>query len=99
MQSLATCVWALGSVGEIEKARRLLQVVEHPPSGLWLDPVMMAAAYTGLGDTDRAIGWYQKGFEERAPNMVYMKVGPGAWDSLRNDPRFQTILRQMNFPQ
>jgi len=99
MQTLATCVWALGSVGEIEKARRLLQVVEHPPSGLWLDPVMMAAAYTGLGDTDRAIGWYQKGLEERSPNMVYIKVSPGAWDALRGDVRFQSIQRQMNFPQ
>jgi tetratricopeptide (TPR) repeat protein len=98
MQSLATCVWALGSVGETEKARRLLEVVEHPPSGVWLDPVMMAAAYTGLGDTDRAIDWYQKGFEERSPNMVYMKTSPGAWDAVRGDARFQSIQRQMGFP-
>ena len=99
MQSLATCVWALGTVGETDQARRLLRVVEHPPSGLWLDPAIMAAAYVGLGDIDRAMTWYQKGLEERSPNMVYMKVGPGAWDSVRGDPRFQAMLRQMNFPE
>jgi hypothetical protein len=98
MQSLATCVWALGAVDDKDKARRLLAVVENPPSGLWLDPVMMAAAYTGLGDIDRSMAWYQKGLEERAPNMVYMKVAPGAWDAVRGDSRFQAILRQMNFP-
>jgi len=98
MQSLATCVWALGAVDDKDKARRLLAVVENPPSGLWLDPVMMAAAYTGLGDIDRSIAWYQKGLEERSPNMVYMKVAPGAWDAVRSDSRFQAILRQMNFP-
>jgi hypothetical protein len=71
----------------------------HPPSGLWLDPVMMASAYVGLGNIDRAMAWYQKGLDERAPNMVYAKVSPGAWDSVRSDPRFQAILRQMNFPE
>jgi len=99
MQSLGTCVWALGSVGETDKARRLLKVVEHPPAGVWLDPGYMGAAYVGLGDIERAISWYQKGLEERSPNMVYMKVGPGQWDSVRGDPRFQPILRQMNFPK
>jgi hypothetical protein len=58
---------------------------------------MMAAAYTGLGDIDRSMAWYQKGLEERSPNMVYMKVAPGAWDDVRGDSRFQAILRQMNF--
>ena len=40
---------------------------------------------------------YQKGMEERAPNMLYMKVG-APWDTARGDPRFQALLRQMNFP-
>ena len=99
MQSLATCVWALGAVGEKDKARRLLQVVEHPPADRWLDPVIMAHAYIGLGDIDRAVRWFQQGLEQHAPNMVYAKIGPDPWDSVRSDPRFQAILRQMNFPE
>ena len=54
-------------------------------------------AYGGLGDVARAVEWYQKGAEERSPNMVYMKVG-GQWDPARADPGFQALLRQMNFP-
>ena len=97
MQVMGACVWALGVVGQTDQARRLLQTLEHPPSGIWLDPSVMGNAYGGLGDLDRAIAWYEKAVEERAPNMVYMKVG-AAWDAVRGDPRFQALLRQMNFP-
>ena len=98
MQALAVCAWALGSVGQHGEARRLLRIVERPPGGLWLDPAFMGNAYIGLGDTDEAVRWYQKGFEERAPNMVYLHVSPGPWDSAKTDPRIQTLLRRMNFP-
>ncbi len=97
MQAIGSCVWALGVVGQTEQTRRLFQTLEHPPSGIWLDPTVMGGAYSGLGDVDRAIAWYQKGLEERAPNMVYMKVS-APWDFVRADPRFQALLRQMNFP-
>jgi hypothetical protein len=96
-QAMGICVWALGVVGETNQARRLLQVLEHPPSGIWLDPAVMGNAYGGLGDIARATAWYKKGLEERAPNMLYMKAG-AAWDSARADPRFQAVLHQMNFP-
>ena len=97
MQAMGICVWALGVAGQTDQARRLLQTLEHPPSGIWLDPTFMGNAYGGLGDIDRAMAWYQKGMEERAPNMIYMKVNV-EWDAARGDPRFQALLRQMNFP-
>src|SRR6185295_12959900 len=75
MQAIGSCVWALGVTGQTDQARRLLQTLEHPPPGLWLDPTVMGGAYSGLGDIDRAIGWYEKGLEDRAPNMTYLKVG------------------------
>jgi len=98
MQVLANCAWSYGVAGDTDEARRLLRIVEHPPAGEWLDPAVMSNAYGAVGDVDRAIEWCRKGLEERAPNMVYMKVGP-AWDPIRADPRFQTMFREMNFPQ
>jgi hypothetical protein len=62
------------------------------------DPVPMGDAYAGLGDVTRAVEWYQRGLEERSPNMIYMKVDALA-DSVRRDPRFQAVIRQMNFPE
>ena len=97
MQTTAVCVWALGSVGQTAEARRLILTLEHPPAGVWLDPAMMTSAYGGVGDLDRALEWFQRGIDERAPNMIYANAGP-AFDFARPDPRFQALLRRMNFP-
>ena len=71
--------------------------LEHQPAGVWLDPAIMASAYGGVGDMDRALEWTERGLTERATNMIYMKVAP-TWDFGRSDPRFQALLRRMNFP-
>ena len=97
MQAIAECVAELGIVGRTTEARRLLERLEHPPAGIWLDPVPMGDAFAGLGDINREVEWYKRGLEERSPNMIYLKVNPWA-DAARRDPRFQALLRQMNFP-
>ena len=98
MQPIAECAANLGLVGEAVEARKLTERLEHPPAGIWLDPVPMGDAYAGIGDADRALQWYQRGLEERSPNMVYMAADSAA-DAVRRDPRFQAILDQMNFPR
>jgi tetratricopeptide (TPR) repeat protein len=97
MKPIAQCAWAYAAVGQTQDARRLLRILERPPAGVWLDPAVMASVYGELGDLDRAFDWLQKGLAERSPLMIYMKAGP-PWDRLRGDPRFEVILRQMNFP-
>ena len=68
-----------------------------PTAGPVVGPGCDGGAYGALGDVDRAFAWYEKGLEERAPNMVYMKVG-APWDPARGDPRFQALMRRMNYP-
>jgi len=98
IDAIGVCAWALGVVGETVEARRLLERLQHAPAGVWLDPALMGQVHAAVGDIDRAIEWYQKGIDERSIKMIYMKVGP-SWDSARGDPRFQALLRQMNFPR
>ena len=97
MQVIGTCVWASAAVGHTELARGLLRTLERPPTGVWLDPVIMSNVYAGIGDARRSLDWMEKGLEERSPNMIYMKATP-LLDSIRDDSRFQAVLRQMNFP-
>jgi TolB-like protein/DNA-binding winged helix-turn-helix (wHTH) protein/tetratricopeptide (TPR) repeat protein len=57
----------------------------------------IARLYAHAGETAHALNWLEKSFQEREPFMVSLNVDP-FWDSLRSDPRFQDILRRMNFP-
>jgi tetratricopeptide (TPR) repeat protein len=60
-------------------------------------PTKFAARYASLGEKDKALDWLEKGYEEHAPPMAQIKADP-CYDSLRSDPRFQNLLRRMNFP-
>jgi TolB-like protein len=97
MQVTGMCAWALGSAGKTEEARRLVQTLEHPPEGVWIDPAIMGSAYGGVGDMDRAMASFEKGYQDRSPNMLYMKHGP-PWDVARDQPRLQALLTRMKFP-
>ena len=59
---------------------------------------MMAHVTLGLGDQEQAISWLQKAAEERDGLLPYSNVW-FPFDPLRADPRFQDLLRRMNFPR
>jgi len=59
--------------------------------------VRIARIWAHAAETDRALEWLEKAYEQREPPLVHLNVG-WDWDSLRSDPRFQDLLRRMNFP-
>jgi len=59
--------------------------------------VDIAIPYVFAGENSRALDWLEQGFEERDPNMPNLSVDPN-WDPLRDEPRFQELLRKMNLP-
>jgi pentatricopeptide repeat protein len=63
----------------------------------YISPCKIAAIYTGLGKKDQAIEWLEKAYEEQSVLLLYLNIEP-LWDPLRSNPRFQDILRRMNFP-
>lgn len=66
--------------------------------GKRLRPCDVAMFYAGLGDKDKALAWLERAFDEQSPCLVVLKVDP-LFDSLRSDPRFQDLVRRMNFPK
>jgi tetratricopeptide (TPR) repeat protein len=58
----------------------------------------LAVVYLGLAEKDRAIALLEKVYEEYPENLKHLKVRPW-FDSLRDRPRFQALLRRMNFPE
>jgi hypothetical protein len=53
--------------------------------------------YIGVGDVDRSIEWLERAYEARHRDVTVLEQLP-AVDPLRDDPRFQDIVRRMNFP-
>jgi len=51
--------------------------------------------YAYLGDKDQAMRWLEEGYKEHEFLMTTLNVTP-EWDPLRDDPRFQDLLRRMN---
>ncbi|MGH9455005.1 MAG: TPR end-of-group domain-containing protein, partial [Terriglobia bacterium] len=53
-----------------------------------------AGIYAQLGETQQAFEVLEKAFEQHAPDLIYLVADP-AFDSLRNDPRFQDLERRV----
>ena len=60
---------------------------------------MMAHVSLGLGQHEQAIAWLQKAAEERDGMLTVFLNSWFPMDPLRADPRFQALLRRMNFPE
>ena len=78
--------------------RRLAEwVVENSVPAPW-DRHNIAWFYTLAGEDDEAIQWLERALEDREGKMTKLRRDP-KWDNLRGDPRFQDLLRRMNFPE
>ena len=64
----------------------------------YVDPVAFAEIHCALGEMDEALGWYEKAFADRTPNMVYAAILPRFCTGLAANPRFKAILDRMGFP-
>jgi hypothetical protein len=61
-------------------------------------PGAISGFYVEAGDFDSAIDWLEEGYRVHNPNLPYHTLpGPG-FDTLRDNPRFQDLLRRMNLP-
>ena len=60
----------------------------------YVSPYLIAIVYVGLGDKDQAFAWLDKAFQDRSSLLLWLKVEP-QFDSLRDDPRFQDLLRRV----
>jgi serine/threonine protein kinase/tetratricopeptide (TPR) repeat protein len=57
-------------------------------------PFYLARLYASLGERAEAITWLERAYEKRHGIVVYLKVHP-QFDSLRSEPRFQSLLRRI----
>jgi adenylate cyclase len=98
-QGAVSLIMCLAASGEREQAEQLYQLVKQtlPPSQFSASLHAKANAY--LGKVDEAFQYLDKTLEEGDLWLAMtLKYSP-EWDILRPDPRFQEVLRRMNFPE
>ncbi|MFN2532892.1 MAG: protein kinase [Pyrinomonadaceae bacterium] len=59
---------------------------------------LLAFIYAGLGDKDQAFVWLNKAVDEHDLTMVRLKIDH-RFESLRSDPRFANLVKQIGLPQ
>ena len=91
-------VYLYGRMGQKDKARVELRKLEAMNQRLPPDPASMAMAYLGVGDNDAALSSLEKAYAERSNLLTALKVEP-VYDPLRDDPRFQELLRHVGLAQ
>jgi serine/threonine protein kinase/TolB-like protein/Flp pilus assembly protein TadD len=89
------CAYAV--TGDREEALKILGKLKQQSKREYISPYSMARAYVALGEKEEAFAWLQKGLDVYDGMMDDLKVDPEL-DPLRSDPRFQDLLRRMNFP-
>ena len=58
----------------------------------------VARLYAHAVDKERALEWLEKAYEGREAPLCRLRV-VWDWDNLRDEPRFQDLLRRMNLPK
>jgi tetratricopeptide (TPR) repeat protein len=92
----ATCTANLARAyaiaGRKSEAVQLLTDLKTRSSPGYSNATEIATVYAALGDSDQAMTWLEKGYEERFNPGVLLRPG---FDPLRSDPRFQTLVRRV----
>jgi serine/threonine protein kinase/tetratricopeptide (TPR) repeat protein len=86
---------AYAMAGRLEEARRRLTELTHARVERYLEPYGIALVAAALGDRDAALRWLEQGYQEHSFWLaMWSKVDPRL-DPLRDDPRFQDLLRRL----
>ncbi|HEV8265029.1 MAG TPA: protein kinase [Gemmatimonadales bacterium] len=92
--TIATLGWLLAGAGKREETETLLHDLEATARTDYVSPVAFAMLHLALGDASGALDWAERAHAERRGWLAYFAVNP-MLDPLRDEPRFQALLRQM----
>ncbi len=57
-----------------------------------------AQIYVALGEKSKAVDLLEACYRDRVPILPWIRVHGGEYDALRDEPRFQELLKRMNLP-
>ncbi|HZI47007.1 MAG TPA: hypothetical protein VFD75_04370, partial [Pyrinomonadaceae bacterium] len=93
VRRLGVLGYAYARSGQQHEAEKVLDTLLH--SNRKQSNSALAFIYIGMDDKARALDTLEKGLQERENFMTHLKSDP-LFDSLRSEPRFKELLRQMH---
>jgi serine/threonine protein kinase/Tfp pilus assembly protein PilF len=97
VEILAGLGFAYGLSGQRAEAEKALGELLAMSKQRYVMSISIALVYTGLGDKDQAFAWLAKAYENRNGWLSEIKADP-TFDSLRSDPRFAQLLKNIGLP-
>jgi serine/threonine-protein kinase len=92
---LATFAHAATRAGKEEITQKILNQLQEISENMYVSAYDMASIYVGLGQSDEALNWLQKAYNEHAYLMIYLKVDP-LMDPLRPKKQFKKIIQKIH---
>jgi TolB-like protein/DNA-binding SARP family transcriptional activator/Tfp pilus assembly protein PilF len=94
---LAQVAYTYARTNRRADAERILRVMRVRAAREYVPPVVPAFIYVGLGDKEKALDFLEQAYQRRDILLIWLKVRKHL-DPLRDEPRFQDLMRRMNFP-
>jgi len=94
---LAGLGYARAVAGERQAAMEILEQLNDSSRQQYVSPYFVAMVHAGLGEKEKALDRLDKAYEDRGNWLAYVRLQP-EFESLHSEPRFQDLLRRMNFP-
>jgi serine/threonine-protein kinase len=86
--------YAYAISGERAKAEVVLRELEQLAKRQYVSPTVFATIYLGLGQKEKCLAWLEKSYEQQDSACWYLKIDQ-IYDSVRNEPRFQTLVQKV----
>ncbi len=86
------------AMGRRREALKIVKRVMGQQKPEEISPARLASIYAYFGEKQRALDFLEKAYEQRESILVFLKSFGPEFDGLRSDPRFQDLMRRMNFP-
>lgn len=93
----AALAHTLGAAGRPKEALQILDELTELAKEKYVAPYFFAGIHIGLGESERAIEYLQKCYEEHSHWLIYLHLDP-SMDDLRDNPDFQALLRRVGLP-
>jgi len=84
--------------GYVEAINTMLTYLEEYARTNYMSPVTMGEYYYRVGNLDKAIECYIKGYETHDPMMPYITDPMYGFDDIKDDPRIISLVEKMNLP-